>query len=141
MSVHFFEEFLLIFCTFDISRVIFEFNYLKSMHFFLDFQDDFGTHADSERNPVIQALPILRQLFPNLLIACDVCLCPYTGHGHCGILESDGVLNNKQSIKRIAQIAMSYAKSGAHIGTISLQNVFNCYVCFTLNILQLLLPT
>lgn len=44
-------------------------------------KDDNGTSADSNSNPVIRAIPLLRQAYPNLLIACDVCLCPYTSHG------------------------------------------------------------
>lgn len=77
-------------------------------------KDDKGSHADSNSNPVIRALPLLRQAFPNLLIACDVCLCPYTSHGHCGIIEN-GFINNEKSIERIAAIALSYARMGAHI--------------------------
>lgn len=38
-------------------------------------KDEQGTSADSNANPVIKALPLLRQAYPNLLIACDVCLC------------------------------------------------------------------
>ncbi|XP_018370604.1 PREDICTED: delta-aminolevulinic acid dehydratase [Trachymyrmex cornetzi] len=78
-------------------------------------KDEIGSNADSARNPVIQALPLLREKFPNLLIACDVCLCPYTNHGHCGILNSDGSINNANSIQRIAEVAVSYAKAGAQI--------------------------
>lgn len=77
-------------------------------------KDDQGTNADSNSNPVIRALPLLRQAYPNLLIACDVCLCPYTSHGHCGIIEN-GFINNEKSIERIAAIALSYARMGAHI--------------------------
>lgn len=77
-------------------------------------KDEMGSHADSAKNPVIRALPLLRQAYPGLLIACDVCLCPYTSHGHCGILEG-GIINNERSIERIANIAMSYARMGAHI--------------------------
>lgn len=77
-------------------------------------KDDNATNADSKENPVIRALPILRSKFPDLLIACDVCLCPYSANGHCGIYE-DGVINNDKSIERIAQIALEYARHGAHI--------------------------
>ncbi|KAG5680312.1 hypothetical protein PVAND_009825 [Polypedilum vanderplanki] len=77
-------------------------------------KDETGSNADSKKNPVIKALPILRKKFPELLIACDVCLCPYTDHGHCGIIE-DGVINNEKSIERIANIALEYARHGAHI--------------------------
>lgn len=45
----------------------------------------------------------------------QVCLCPYTSHGHCGILNSDGTIDNKSSIKRLASVALSYVKAGAHI--------------------------
>lgn len=78
-------------------------------------KDDVGVHADSKENPVVRALPKLLTWFPNLTIACDVCLCPYTSHGHCGILHEDGRINHKESIKRIAEIAVEYAKHGAHI--------------------------
>lgn len=78
-------------------------------------KDDTGTNADSTVNPVIRALPLLRKEFPELLLACDVCLCPYTSHGHCGIMNSDGTLDNEQSIVRLAQIALAYAHAGAHV--------------------------
>lgn len=78
-------------------------------------KDEIGSNADSAKNPIIQALPLLRRKFPNLLIACDVCLCPYIIHGHCGILNNDGSINNTDSIRRIAEIAVSYAKAGAQI--------------------------
>lgn len=78
-------------------------------------KDDTATGADAPFNPVIRALPLLRQWFPNLLIACDVCLCPYSSHGHCGILNVDGTIDNDKSIKRIAEVAVNYAKAGAHI--------------------------
>jgi len=70
--------------------------------------------ADSPKNPVIRALPLLRKWFPDLVIACDVCLCPYTDHGHCGVLV-DSRLDNDVSIRRLAEVALSYAKAGAHI--------------------------
>ncbi|XP_070515809.1 endoplasmic reticulum chaperone BiP isoform X3 [Cardiocondyla obscurior] len=78
-------------------------------------KDEIGSNADSANNPVIRAIPLLREKFPNLLIACDVCLCAYTDHGHCGILNNDGSINNPSSIQRIAEVAVSYAKTGAHI--------------------------
>lgn len=81
------------------------------------FQDDIGSNASSPQNPVIRALPKLRQWYPELTIACDVCICPYSFHGHCGILNQDGSINNSASIDRISDIALSYAKAG-------LKNIF-----------------
>lgn len=78
-------------------------------------KDDRALHADSIENPVVKAIPKLKDWFPDLLIACDVCLCPYTSHGHCGILYPDGTINNSLSIERIAEVAVAYAKAGAHV--------------------------
>ena len=92
-----------------IFRLFFSINFILLLNF---FQDETGSYAESPQNPVIKALPVLKKWFPNLVVACDVCLCPYTTHGHCGILNKDGTLNNNASIKRIAEIALSYAKNG-----------------------------
>ncbi|XP_071453905.1 delta-aminolevulinic acid dehydratase [Hetaerina americana] len=78
-------------------------------------KDEKATHADSSLNPVVRAVPKLREWFPNLVIACDVCLCAYTSHGHCGILYKDGSIDNEASIKRIAEQAAAYALAGAQV--------------------------
>ena len=49
-------------------------------------QDSTGSNADSDDTPVVAATKILCSLYPDLLVACDVCLCPYTSHGHCGMV-------------------------------------------------------
>jgi len=77
-------------------------------------KDARGTPADDLEGPVIQAIRLLRRLYPDLYIACDVCLCEYTSHGHCGILYQDGTINQEPSAERIAQVAVAYAKAGAH---------------------------
>lgn len=78
----------------------------------INLQNSTATSADSVDNPVVKALPKLREWFPDLVIACDVCLCPYSDHGHCGILGSDNDIDNEASIRRIAQVALAYAKAG-----------------------------
>lgn len=78
-------------------------------------KDASGTNADSPENPVIKALPKLRAALPQLLIACDVCLCPYTSHGHCGLLTANGAIDHAASVRRIAEVALAYAKAGAQI--------------------------
>lgn len=49
------------------------------------FQDASGSCADTSKNPVYSAIKLLKESYPHLLIACDVCLCGYTDHGHCGV--------------------------------------------------------
>eukprot|EP00743_Colponemidia_sp_Colp-15_P002439 GILK01002644.1.p1 GENE.GILK01002644.1~~GILK01002644.1.p1 ORF type:complete len:354 (-),score=53.45 GILK01002644.1:175-1194(-) len=73
--------------------------------------------ADSGKwtSPVPLVLEILRARFPNLLLLTDLCLCAYTEHGHCGILHADGSLDNQKSIDRLAAVALSFVKAGAHV--------------------------
>ena len=78
------------------------------------FQTNEGASADSPDNPVIRALPKLREWYPHLLIACYVCLCPYTHHGHCGVLVENKI-DNAASIQRLAEISLAYAKAGCHV--------------------------
>lgn len=85
-------------------------------------QDERGSPADDPTTPVIQALHRLSALFPSLVLAVDVCLCEYTSHGHCGILSSlpnpahsnAPTLDAEASAQRIADVAVAYAKAGAH---------------------------
>ncbi|KAK0669012.1 putative delta-aminolevulinic acid dehydratase [Cercophora samala] len=77
-------------------------------------KDALGTSADDPEGPVIRSIQLLRQRFPHLYIVADVCLCEYTSHGHCGILRDDGSLNNQLSVDRISDVAVSYARAGAH---------------------------
>lgn len=76
-------------------------------------KDPYGTLADSPDGPVITLTKLLKKNLPDLFIICDVCLCEYTSHGHCGILQKDHTINRKKSIKRVASIALAYAKAGA----------------------------
>ncbi|GMM32267.1 porphobilinogen synthase [Martiniozyma asiatica (nom. inval.)] len=77
-------------------------------------KDAEGTAADDPEGPVIQAIKALRENFPSLYIMCDVCLCEYTSHGHCGVLHEDGSINTGLSTRRIAAVAVNYAKAGAN---------------------------
>ncbi|KAK3756372.1 hypothetical protein RRG08_038861 [Elysia crispata] len=78
-------------------------------------KDDTGSAADAPETPVIHAIEVLRLNFPSLLVCCDVCICPYTSHGHCGYLRPDGSIDNEPSIERLAEIAVNYAKAGCQV--------------------------
>jgi porphobilinogen synthase len=86
-----------------------------------DLKDDRGSYADNENSSVIRAIRKLRVWFPELLIACDVCLCAYTSHGHCGIFHEfkqpniDSCVNREISVERLAQVALAFAQAGAQI--------------------------
>ncbi|KAI8607545.1 MGC84775 protein-like protein [Chytriomyces sp. MP71] len=78
-------------------------------------KDPIGSAADDAQGPAILAIRLLRKLYPSLLVACDVCLCPYTSHGHCGVLNADGTINNPASIQRLADISVKYAQAGCQV--------------------------
>jgi porphobilinogen synthase len=77
-------------------------------------KDEEGSGAWIESGVVQQALRILRPRFPELLLLTDVCLCEYTSHGHCGVLQ-DGEVDNDASLELIARTAVSHVEAGADV--------------------------
>ncbi|MES1915545.1 MAG: hypothetical protein MHM6MM_007473, partial [Cercozoa sp. M6MM] len=71
--------------------------------------------AFDERAPVLRALKYLRQEYPALHLCADVCVCAYTDHGHCGVLNDEGLLDNVASVDTIARLALQYVRAGAHM--------------------------
>lgn len=78
-------------------------------------KDARGSVATDPNNPTILAIKEVRAHFKGLLVACDVCLCAYTDHGHCGLLCSDGTIDNRASIQRLAEVALAYAEAGCQL--------------------------
>ena len=77
-------------------------------------KDPAGTGAYAEKGVVQEAIRALKKDVPELLVATDVCLCEYTDHGHCGIVEGGDVVNDK-SVELIAKTALSHAEAGADL--------------------------
>jgi porphobilinogen synthase len=75
-------------------------------------KDDVGSGAYDENGIVQRALRELRDRFPQLVLATDVCLCEYTAHGHCGVVEAEEVVND-QSLDLLVRAAVSHAEGGA----------------------------
>jgi len=75
-------------------------------------KDKVGSSADNERGPTIEAIKIIKAKYPQLWVAADVCICPFSETGHCAIFE-DGDMDNQKSINRLAEIAGNYALAGA----------------------------
>jgi porphobilinogen synthase len=61
---------------------------------------------------VQQAVRAVKDTVPDLLVITDVCLCQYTSHGHCGVVE-DGTVKNDPSLELLARVAVSHAEAGA----------------------------
>jgi porphobilinogen synthase len=77
-------------------------------------KDAEGSAAWDANAPVQQAVRALAHEMPDLLIITDVCLCEYTSHGHCGLLDGHEILNDA-TVDRLVQTAISHAQAGAHI--------------------------
>jgi porphobilinogen synthase len=75
-------------------------------------KDEEGSGAYDEDGIVQRALRELRPRFPELVLATDVCLCEYTSHGHCGVVEGDRV-DNDASLELLVRTAVSHAEAGA----------------------------
>src|SRR3954452_20608874 len=76
-------------------------------------KDEEGSGAWIEEGVVQQALRALRPRFPELLLLTDGCLCEYTSHGHCGVLQENGEVDNDASLELIARTAVSQVEAGA----------------------------
>ena len=78
-------------------------------------KDEEGSGAWDEEGIVQLAVRALKQALPELLVITDVCLCEYTGHGHCGLLREDGSVDNDATLELLARTAISHAAAGADI--------------------------
>ena len=78
-------------------------------------KDDEGSGAWDEEGIVQLATRAIKEAHPELLVICDLCLCEYTSHGHCGVLRSDGVVDNDATLDLLARTAVSQARAGADI--------------------------
>jgi porphobilinogen synthase len=79
-----------------------------------EHKDAIGGGATRADDPVLRGVAALRREYGDeLVIFTDVCLCAYTDHGHCGILENDTV-SNDPTLQRLAIVAVAHARAGAH---------------------------
>jgi porphobilinogen synthase len=79
-----------------------------------DSKDATGSKASDPDAPVQSAVRALKREVADLIVITDVCLCEYTSHGHCGIVESNEILNDI-SVAHVADAALSHAVAGADI--------------------------
>jgi porphobilinogen synthase len=77
-------------------------------------KDARGSGADESDGIVQRASRAIADSVPSLCVITDVCLCEYTDHGHCGLLDGEEV-DNDASLERIAATALSHARAGASI--------------------------
>ncbi|MFC5587927.1 porphobilinogen synthase [Sporosarcina soli] len=77
-------------------------------------KDAMGTGAYHDHGIVQQGIRFVKERYPELVVIADTCLCEYTDHGHCGVVEGEKVLNDP-SLELLARTAVSQAEAGADI--------------------------
>jgi porphobilinogen synthase len=77
-------------------------------------KDPIGLENFADNGIVQQAIRALRTAAPNLTLMTDVCLCEYTDHGHCGVVE-EGQILNEPTLEILGRVAVSHARAGAHV--------------------------
>jgi porphobilinogen synthase len=79
-----------------------------------DAKDARGSGADASDGIVQRAVAAIKREVGELCVMTDVCMCEYTDHGHCGIIEAEHVVNDP-SVERLAMTALSHARAGADV--------------------------
>ncbi|WP_099221275.1 porphobilinogen synthase [Listeria costaricensis] len=77
-------------------------------------KDAVGTGAFHEHGIIQEATRLIKEAYPELLVVADTCLCEFTDHGHCGLVENGQILNDA-SLEILVQTAVSQAEAGADI--------------------------
>jgi porphobilinogen synthase len=77
-------------------------------------KDPRASEAYADDGVIQQAVRAVKDRVPDLLVITDVCLCEYTSHGHCGVVE-DGVVRNDPTLELLARTAVSHAEAGADV--------------------------
>lgn len=79
-----------------------------------EHKDEVGSEAYKENGIVQRAVRYIKENYPNLLVIADVCLCEYTSHGHCGLVQGEKILND-ETLPLLAKMSVSLADAGADI--------------------------
>ena len=78
-------------------------------------KDPLGLESHAEDGVVQNAIRALKDGSPELVVVTDVCMCEYTDHGHCGLLDADGYVLNDETLEVLGRIAVSHAEAGADV--------------------------
>lgn len=79
-----------------------------------EYKNNMGSGAYDNKGPVQEAVRAIKKNVPDLIVITDVCLCEYTSHGHCGVVEKGKILNDP-TLKILSKEALSHVRAGADI--------------------------
>lgn len=81
----------------------------------VDHKDSCGSGAYDDNGIIQQACRKIKEVTSDLVVITDLCMCEYTDHGHCGILDEHGMVDNDDTLNYLAKIAVSQAKAGSDV--------------------------
>ena len=80
-----------------------------------DFKDAYASSAHAPSGVVQRAIAAIKSALPEMIVIADLCNCEYTDHGHCGILDERGDVDNDATLELLAKTGLSYAMAGVDI--------------------------
>lgn len=80
-----------------------------------EYKDAVASSASDPQGIVQRAIEAIKSAIPQMLVMADLCACEYTDHGHCGILDGSGGVDNDATVELLARIARTYAAAGADV--------------------------
>lgn len=90
------------------------------------YKDEIGSSGWDPNEPVQRCCTLIKEKYPDIVCITDVCLCEYTSHGHCGVLENGCTVNNDETLPLLAKVSVSHAQAGADM--IAPSNMMDGYV-------------
>ena len=76
-------------------------------------KDELGSQAYDDDGIIQRAVRAIKKHHPDMYVITDLCMCEYTCHGHCGILDENNYVDNDKTLEYLGKIAISHAKAGA----------------------------
>jgi len=80
-----------------------------------EHKDDAASELVDPNGPVQSAIRQIKRTSPDVLVIADLCACEYTAHGHCGLLDGRGNIDNDRTLRLLADGALSYAEAGVDV--------------------------
>lgn len=78
-------------------------------------KDAYGSESYAQNGIIQKAVREIKRVCPEMIVITDVCMCAYTDHGHCGILNEYGQVDNDKTLLYLSKIAVSHVEAGADI--------------------------
>ena len=98
------------------ARELFALGIKSVLVFGIPANKDAVASSSYDRNGIVQrAIAAVKAELPEMLVIADLCGCEYTDHGHCGILDSEGEVDNDATLELLCRIALTYADAGVDV--------------------------